>query len=136
MSSFLCDIVTPESLIFSEEVYFISIPGIEGEFGVLDKRSPIVSALDNGEIRVRFKEGDDPIRFAVSGGYAEFDGSKIIVLASRAVEVSKVTPDEVRETKAVNEKALATLAEDDPRAAFHRDELAWCTLLEKLLSKA
>jgi F-type H+-transporting ATPase subunit epsilon len=136
MSTFFCDIVTPESLIFSEEVNFVSVPAAEGEFGVLAKRSPIMSTLNNGEIRVRRKEGDQFTRFAVSGGYVESDGSKVVVLASRAIDVSGVSLDEARASKAASEKMLATLAEEDSRAAFYHDELAWYTLLETLASRA
>jgi F-type H+-transporting ATPase subunit epsilon len=136
MSTFFCDIVTPESLIFSEEVNFVSIPAAEGEFGVLAKRSPIMSTLNTGEIRVRREEGGESLRFAVSGGYVESDGSKVVVLASRAVDVSKVNLDEMRAARAASEKKLAALGEEDSRAVFYRDELAWYTLLETLVSRA
>jgi F-type H+-transporting ATPase subunit epsilon len=136
MSTFFCDIVTPESLIFSEEVNFVSIPAAEGEFGVLAKRSPIMSTLNNGEIRVRREEGGEFLRFAVSGGYVESDGGKVVVLASRAVDVSKVNLDETRAAKAASEKKLEALAEEDSRAVFYRDELVWYTLLETLVSRA
>ncbi|MDR1184733.1 MAG: ATP synthase F1 subunit epsilon [Coriobacteriales bacterium] len=135
MSTFFCDIVTPESLIFSEEVNFVSIPAAEGEFGVFAKRSPIMSTLNNGEIRVKREEGGESLRFAVSGGYVESDGSKVVVLASRAVDVSKVDLDEMRAARDASEKKLAALAEEDSRAVFYRDELAWYTLLEKLISR-
>jgi F-type H+-transporting ATPase subunit epsilon len=136
MSSFFCDIVTPESLIFSEEIYFVSVPAAEGEFGVLAKRSPIMSTLNNGEVRIRREEGGELLHFAVSGGYVESDGTKVVVLASRAVDVSTVDPEALRTDRAESEKKLTALAEDDSRAAFYRDELAWYTLLEKLVFRA
>jgi F-type H+-transporting ATPase subunit epsilon len=136
MSSFVCEIVTPESLLFSEEVYFVSVPATEGEFGVLAKRSPIMSTLNSGEIRIRREDGGEVLRFAVAGGYVESDGEKIVVLASRAIDVGMVDADEVRDGKVDAEKKLATLGEDDSRATFYRDELAWYNLLETLLARA
>jgi F-type H+-transporting ATPase subunit epsilon len=136
MATFNCDIVTPESLLFSEEVQFVSVPATEGEFGVLAKRSPIMSTLNRGEIRIRREEGGEMLSFAVSGGYVESDGAKIVVLASRAADVSTLVSDEVGSGKAEAEKKLNTLAEDDSQAAFYRDELAWYTLLETLLARA
>jgi hypothetical protein len=66
----------------------------------------------------------------------ESDGAKIVVLASRAAEVSTLVADEVSSGKAEAEKKLNTLAEDDSQVAFYRDELAWYTLLETLLARA
>ncbi|MDR1014944.1 MAG: ATP synthase F1 subunit epsilon [Coriobacteriales bacterium] len=136
MASFLCDIVTPASLLFSEEVSFVSVPATEGEIGILAKRSPIMSTLRGGEIRIKREEGDAALRFAVAGGYVESDGNKVVVLASRAVGVDTLDAEEVRVAKEASEKELAAFAADDSRAAFYRDELSWYTLLQALLAKA
>jgi F-type H+-transporting ATPase subunit epsilon len=135
MSSIICDIVTPASLLFSEEVYSVSVPATEGEFGVLAKRAPIMSTLKSGVIRIRREENGEPLRFAVAGGYVESDGSKVVVLASRAVDVGTLDVDEVRREKTDAEKKLASLAEGDSQAAFYRDEVAWFKLLEALLNR-
>jgi F-type H+-transporting ATPase subunit epsilon len=135
MSTFVCDIVTPENLLFSEEVYFVSVPATEGEFGVLSKRSPIMSTLNSGAIHIRREEGGKTLCFAVAGGYVESDGNRLVVLASRAIDVSTLDPDEVNSGKADAEKKLTALAGDDSRTAFYRDELAWYTLLGTLLAR-
>jgi F-type H+-transporting ATPase subunit epsilon len=135
MSSIICDIVTPASLLFSEEVYSVAVPATEGEFGVLAKRAPIMSTLKSGAVRIRREEGGEPLRFAVAGGYVESDGSKVVVLASRAVDVGTLNIDEVRGEKTDAEKKLASLAADDSQAAFYRDEIAWFKLLESLLNR-
>jgi F-type H+-transporting ATPase subunit epsilon len=136
MASFLCDIVTPASLLFSEEVNFVSVPATEGEIGILAKRSPVMSTLRGGEVRIKREEGADALRFAVAGGYVESDGNKVVVLASRAVEVDTLDAEEVSSARAASEKSLAAFADDDSRAAFYRDELSWYTLLQALLAKA
>ncbi|MDR3037273.1 MAG: ATP synthase F1 subunit epsilon [Coriobacteriales bacterium] len=135
MSSLICDIVTPESLLFSEEVYLVSVPATEGGIGILSKRSPIMSTLGKGEVRIRREEGSEPLNFAVAGGYVESDGNKVVVLASRAADVGKLDAEQVRTEKTESEKKLAALSEDDSRAVFYRDEVAWYTLLESLLSR-
>jgi F-type H+-transporting ATPase subunit epsilon len=136
MASLICEIVTPESLLFSDEVYFVSVPGTEGEFGVLTKVAPIMSTLNRGEVVIKTAQDATPIRYAVAGGYVEADGSKVVVLANRAADVKTVDPEEVSAAKADAEKKLATLAEDDSHAAFLRDEVAWYTLLETLLARS
>ena len=135
MASLICEIVTPENLLFSEEVHFVSVPATEGEFGVLSKRAPIMSTLNLGEVTIKRDESAEPVRFAVDGGYVEADGAKVVVLANRAADITTIDADAVQTAKSDSEKRLAALAEDDSRAAFLRDELAWYTLLETLLAR-
>ena len=40
------ELVTPEKLVRSEEVYMVTVPGTEGDFGVLEGHSPLVSTLE------------------------------------------------------------------------------------------
>ena len=134
MPSLICEIVTPASLLFSEEVNFVSVPASLGEIGVLAKRSPFMSTLKSGVVRIKREADSEAIAFAVSGGYVETDGRKLVVLANRAEAMDRFDLEGVREQKAQNEAKLAALASDDPLAAFFRDELAWYTLLETQLS--
>ena len=135
MSTLTCDIVTPESLLFSEEVNFVSVPASEGEIGILSKRAPVMSTLKRGVVRIKREEHGETIAFAVAGGYVEADGNKVVVLADRADAVGRLDLEAVREAKAENEKKLASLAEDDSRSVFYRDEVAWYTLLETQLTR-
>ena len=135
MSKLVCEIVTPESLLFSEEVSFVAVPATEGEIGILAKRAPIMSTLKLGVVRVKREENSEAISFAVAGGYFEADGSRVVVLADRAEAIGKLSLDSVREAKAENEKKLASLPEGDSRGVFYRDEVAWYTLLETRLTR-
>ena len=46
------EILTPESKIFSGDVYGVQLPGISGSFELLDKHAPMVSALKNGKLKI------------------------------------------------------------------------------------
>ena len=48
MSTFKVDLVSPEQLLFSDEVDQVDLPGLEGDFGVLAGHAPIVAALRPG----------------------------------------------------------------------------------------
>jgi len=133
MRTLVCEIVTPEKLLFSEEVYFVSVPATKGELGILPRRAPIMSTLSQGVVRVKKEEKSDPVVFAVAGGYVENDGFKVVVLADRAEALSKHDLESVRLAKADNEKKLAAMGESDSRAAFVKDEISWYTLLETQL---
>ena len=79
------ELVTPERLVRSEEVYMVVVPGSEGEFGVLEGHAPFMSTLRNGEIAVyRSGMSDTPERIAVEGGFAEVSANGLTVLAEKA----------------------------------------------------
>ena len=92
------EIVTPEAVLLSSEVDSVSVPGINGEFQMLDNHAPIVSVLTKGEVKVythshavNVKEissafekdsSDDKILvLSVDGGVVEMKDNKVIVLA-------------------------------------------------------
>jgi F-type H+-transporting ATPase subunit epsilon len=79
------ELVTPERLVRSEEVFMVVVPGSEGDFGVLAGHAPFMSTLRNGDIAVyRSGFGDTPERIPVEGGFAEVNDRGLTVLAERA----------------------------------------------------
>ena len=46
----LVEIVSPKKIEFSEEIDFFIVPGSEGDMGIFDKHTPIISSLDIGLI--------------------------------------------------------------------------------------
>jgi F-type H+-transporting ATPase subunit epsilon len=79
------ELVTPERLVRSEEVFMVVVPGTEGDFGVLAGHAPYMSTLRNGDIAVyRTGFGDTPERIPVEGGFAEVGERGLTVLAEKA----------------------------------------------------
>ena len=78
----LLDIVTPQGLVFSEEVDEVTASGSEGEFGVLPGHVPFVTTLKIGMLTCR--NGNDTKHFFVNWGYAEIGFEKVMVLADSA----------------------------------------------------
>ena len=79
------ELVTPERLVRSEEVYMVVVPGSEGEFGVLEGHAPYMATLRNGDIAIyRSSMGDTPERIPVEGGFAEVSAAGLTVLAEKA----------------------------------------------------
>jgi F-type H+-transporting ATPase subunit epsilon len=79
------ELVTPERLVRSEEVFMVVVPGSEGDFSVLAGHAPFMSTLRNGDIAV-YRSGfaDAPERIAVEGGFAEVSERGLTVLAEKA----------------------------------------------------
>ena len=80
------DLVSPERLLLSTEAEMVTIPGTEGEMGVMAGHMPLISTLRPGVISV--SDGDQ--RFYVMGGFAEVNSGKLTVLAEEAVPVAEL----------------------------------------------
>jgi F-type H+-transporting ATPase subunit epsilon len=78
------ELVTPEKLIRSEEVYMVTVPGSEGDFGVLEGHAPVMSTIRDGELLVQKSQGSAPEAIAIRGGFAEVNASGLTVLAEHA----------------------------------------------------
>lgn len=79
------DIVTPERPIASEEVDEVTIPGIEGEFGVLPQHTTFLTQLGQGPLT--YKKGPELKTLQISGGFCEVRQDQVTVLAdSTALE--------------------------------------------------
>ena len=78
------ELVTPERLVRSEDVYMVVVPGTEGDFGVLAGHAPVMSTIRDGELAVYRSAGGEPERIAVSGGLAEVNDKGLTVLAETA----------------------------------------------------
>tara|TARA_B100000003_G_C10724722_1_gene288421 strand:+ start:189 stop:587 length:399 start_codon:yes stop_codon:yes gene_type:complete len=88
MATISFDLVSPENLIFNDEVGMIIVPGKDGDFGVLPGHSKVMSSLRPGRVMV-YGEGKDLLKsFFVSGGFAEVNPEKCIVLAESVDEVN------------------------------------------------
>ena len=84
----LLEIVTPQGLVFSEEVDEVTAPGSEGEFGVLPGHVPFVTTLKIGILTC--KKGNESKFFFVNWGYAEVGHEKVMILADSAEKSEEI----------------------------------------------
>jgi F-type H+-transporting ATPase subunit epsilon len=92
------EIVTVERLLYSDDVDMVVAPGIEGVLGILPNHTPLLTALDHGELIVR-KEGEEELFFAVSGGYMDVQPHKVTVLADAAERADEISLERAREAR-------------------------------------
>ena len=79
----MLEIVTPEELAFSDKVEEVTVPGSEGEFGVLIGHVPLLSAVNYGELNCT--QDNKKTYFAIGTGYAEVTDVKVTLLVESAV---------------------------------------------------
>lgn len=81
--TFKLEIVTPERLVFSQDVTSLVVPGIEGYLGILADHAPLMSELKIGEISIIDPDGHE-IRIATSGGFMQVKDNAVRILADTA----------------------------------------------------
>ena len=87
------EIVTPEASIFKGEVSSVTVPGVTGEFQMLNNHAPIVSLLQAGKVKIqgelqfeeehadKFNSVDkDTSILEIQSGTIELNDNKIIIL--------------------------------------------------------
>ena len=123
-------IVCPGSCAFDGTVAFVTVPTTDGEMGIAPLHASEISTIGPGYVRVcdeRMGQVDHTL--AVSGGYVEIAGDKIIVLANRARDLATVDREEVQAQIQGFEDQLSVLSENDAHRAYLYNEIAWCKLL-------
>ena len=90
MATISFDLVSPENLIFNDEVGMIIVPGKDGDFGVLPGHSKVMSSLRPGRVMVYGEDKNLLKAFFVSGGFAEVNPEKCIVLAESVDEINEL----------------------------------------------
>jgi len=86
------EIVTPRRQLFAGEVEMITLPGSDGQMGVLRNHAPLLTILDIGEIVLHLPDGRQDY-IAVSGGVVEVRPNKVIVLAQSAERADEIDID-------------------------------------------
>ena len=78
------ELVTPEKLVRSEDVYMVVVPGTEGDFGVLEHHAPVMSTIRDGALAIHRTEKGEPELLSIRGGFAEVNAKGLTVLAEHA----------------------------------------------------
>ena len=87
------EIVSPEATLFKGDVDSVSVPGVNGEFEMLNNHAAVISNLKDGFVKIRgavdlneetasnFEKKEGGYWLAINSGTVEMSANKIIVLA-------------------------------------------------------
>ncbi|GMA50936.1 ATP synthase epsilon chain [Alicyclobacillus contaminans] len=126
MSSVLLEVVTPERLVVSEQVNFITVLTGGGELGILPHHAPLAATVKPCIVKVRTDAGEDYIN--VNGGFLEIQPDKVTILADAAELASMI---DVARAQAAKERAERRLAQREGVDVL-RAELALQRALRRL----
>jgi len=107
-----CEIVSQDRSVFSGEADMVVLPGTEGVMGILPRHSPVLSTLNYGLIRVRYKDTEQI--FTVAGGVVEVLPDRVTILADAAENVQEIDIQRA-ETARQRAEELLRQAADDPK---------------------
>jgi F-type H+-transporting ATPase subunit epsilon len=111
------EIVTPESIIYSEDVEMVTLPGSEGEAGIYPNHVPLMTKVQAGEIIVN-RGGTEEV-VAIGEGFAEITGDHIAILTDNAANSSDIDEAAAEEARAKAEQRLnegGDISEEEAKA--------------------
>ncbi|MEO0122382.1 MAG: F0F1 ATP synthase subunit epsilon [candidate division WOR-3 bacterium] len=120
---FRLEIVTPERLVYSEDIDVLTVPTIQGEISILAKHVPLVSIISPGEIKI--KKDNETEFMAITGGFVQVLPHKVIILADAAeraeeIDLERAMKARERAQKLMEEKRGDKITHAEAMAAFQR----------------
>lgn len=107
-------VVTPEGEALSEQVEQVVLPGEAGDFGVLESHERFLTPLKLGPMQIIRSGGSEWA--AISSGFAEVDGARVVVLVDSCALASGIDGTEAETRRAAADSELASLADSDETA--------------------
>jgi F-type H+-transporting ATPase subunit epsilon len=104
-----CEIVSQDRMVWEGDADMVTLPGTDGEMGILPHHAPLLSTLQFGVIKVR-TQGREEV-FAVSGGVAEVQPDIVTILADAAENVAEI---DVARAQAARDRAEEILKSGPP----------------------
>ena len=91
------EIVTPEGIVYSEDVEMVTLPGVVGEMGIYPQHVPLMTQMAPGELIVH-KDGKD-LSIATGEGLIEVTANRIAVLTDLAIPADRIDEAKAEEAR-------------------------------------
>ena len=92
------EVVTPHRTVLVEDVESVTLPGIEGELGILPEHIPLLTTLDTGIMSYKSSSGKTQA-IAVHWGYAQVEGNSVRVLAELAETADEIDIERAKDAE-------------------------------------
>lgn len=86
-TKFPVEVLTPEGVVFDEEVEMVSTRTTSGSIGILAGHEPVLATLEPTELRL-YRSDTDIVRFKQGEGYLQFAENRALVLVQEATQAS------------------------------------------------
>ncbi|MBP6952341.1 MAG: ATP synthase F1 subunit epsilon [Alphaproteobacteria bacterium] len=82
-------LVSPEKVLFDQEVSMVVIPGAEGDIGILPQHAPLLTLLRPGVITI-YEEEKILVRIFIDGGFSEVTSERCVALVTEGVPLESM----------------------------------------------
>ncbi len=106
-----CRVITPERMIFDDQVDMVITRIADGQIGVLVDHAPTVSTVEIGDVRIQ--QGEERHVYATSDGFFKVSENLVQILVEEAVPAGEINTDEAQNRVEEAERALSELSEGD-----------------------
>ena len=89
---FKLEIISPEKIVFSEDVKMVILPSYEGDMSVLKHHISIITFLRPGIIKVQKSKGDFD-KFFIQDGTVEYFNDSLVVLSASIINVKDLSKE-------------------------------------------
>lgn len=110
------EILTPNGLIYNGKALSVTLPGKEGEFGVLAEHASLLTLLDAGVIDIT-REDKSVESILIDWGMVEVDEKKVVVLVEGAVAIRGDSEGEVNKALRSAKELLESIKNNNPAIA-------------------
>ncbi len=109
--TFAVEVLTPEGLVFDEEVEMVSTRTGVGSIGIRARHQPLLGILDPTELRL-YRSESDIVRFAQGEGYVQVADGRVLLLVEEATAPEDLDRSDLEDRRKRAEEA-ASSAEDN-----------------------
>ena len=116
MKMFKLEILTPNGIIYDDKALSVTLPGEEGEFGVLAEHSSLSTLLEAGVIDIE-KEDKSVESILINWGVVQVDEEKVIVLVEGAVAIRGENESDVAKALENAKELIESIKDNNPAIA-------------------
>jgi F-type H+-transporting ATPase subunit epsilon len=115
------EIVTPEQRALTVECDEVRLTGVEGQFGVRPRHTPLVAALAPGELA--YDAGGSTHRYVAGEGFAEVSDDRVRVLVEEVQRAEQLDPQRTERELDESRNKLLALKPGDPEYEVRRAQV-------------
>ncbi|MGB0935322.1 MAG: ATP synthase F1 subunit epsilon [Alphaproteobacteria bacterium] len=113
-------LVSPEQILYADQVTMAVIPSSAGEMGVMKDHTPLGVTLAKGIINIY--QGDTLTeKIFITGGFANINEQGCTVMADEGINVRDIAPDQIEQHIADVMQQMKEAVEEDERIALEKD---------------
>ncbi len=106
VSTMRLNVITPDRIVFSDDVRFVVVRAGSGDLGILPNHSPLVATLRIWPMKIELPNGDKH-ELAIFGGFVEVNANEVNIVTPNCELPEAIDLDRAKRAKERAERRLA-----------------------------